>query len=156
MRTFTQTHHNRLIAKICERHVARTDRWIHHFAEAVWKRNSNAAWKANWPVQKIKQIVREVAGNRVPDAFKIDSENKHLWFWEVEVSHPIDQPKANVLAQIAIEVDDWGWELKLVTVDRYGNDNEVFVIDGVGSPARLLNRRDYEHIMVERERQYGA
>ena len=54
----------------------------------------------------------------IPDAFRIDADEGCVWLAEVNVSHPADASK---WARLWDVLDSYGWDLRLVVVDRHGN-----------------------------------
>lgn len=68
---------------------------------------------------------------RRPDAFVIDRPNRTITAFEVVVSHSVDDEKWNDYLFIALGCHDIGYDLFLVTVDRWGNESRVDVNDAL-------------------------
>lgn len=77
-----------------------------------------------------KQEYREALdGLRIlPDAYTIDPETWTITVYEVEVSHPVDDDKLARYFNLFWVVDQWEWSIRLVLVDKRGNERDVDVV----------------------------
>ena len=143
--------HNNIVNDICRRHSASTRGWYKSMARALYDANADCpAWQSNFPPDFIRGCFRDVCGHILPDAYRVSLQDKELCFWEVEVTHHVKNDKANKLARVAIETAEWGWAFRLFLADRYGRENEVYVVDGINRQARILSMADYKELMAER------
>jgi len=67
------------------------------------------------------QDLRElIAGNRIiPDACLIDREQRAVYLFEIEDTHPLKPEKLRKLSAIWFRLDCLDWELRVFLVDRY-------------------------------------
>ena len=59
-----------------------------------------------------------------PDAFKIDNEQQEIFLYEVEDSHPLTIRKIAIIINLFWILDDIGWDLHLLLIDRYTFDEK--------------------------------
>jgi hypothetical protein len=144
--------HKEHVRDICALHGAKTSGWLQSFAEAVHVANGDSPkWQANWPLTEVKALIKEVAVNMLPDAYKIVPEQRKLIFWEVETSNYMPEWKIQRLGLLGMEVDDWGWDFELRLVDRYGNENTCHVIGAVTGTPRILSAWRYKRWSKEQK-----
>lgn len=76
------------------------------------------------------EVKRFLSGWRyVPDAYILDPEMERLVVFEVEDSHPLTYRKYSAYADLAFALDCEEWEFKLFSVDRYGGEKEVDLLE---------------------------
>jgi hypothetical protein len=72
-------------------------------------------------MRAIAKITGERSENRVtPDAFIIDQPQKAVIVYEVEYSNRCSPDKIERFRNLAWRLDDKGWTLFLIQIDRYG------------------------------------
>ncbi len=106
--------HNAIVHGICTNEGA---------ARTGWRRQMRALGRA------IEDDEWVCLPYRLPDAFRIDeplhdngviTQNGKITVWEVEISNPLTPVRVMEWARMWEELGDFAYDLRLVTVDRYG------------------------------------
>ncbi len=63
-----------------------------------------------------------------PDAFVIDTENREVIVYEVEVTHQVSTARALQYADLFWVIDEEYWLVRLIVVDRFEHEAEVDVV----------------------------
>lgn len=81
-------------------------------------------FKDNTPLEMVFRQGRTQTLGFTPDAFKVDSENRQVTLFEVEDSHKLSIRKLSIIVNLWWILDDIGWDLHLIVVDRYATDRK--------------------------------
>lgn len=81
-------------------------------------------FKDNTPLDMVFEQGRNQTLGFVPDAFKVDSENQEVTLFEVEDFHKLSIQKLSKIVDLWWILDDIGWNLQLIVVDRYATDRK--------------------------------
>ena len=81
-------------------------------------------FKDNTPLEMVFRQGRTQTLGFTPDAFKVDSENREVTLFEVEDSHKLSTRKLSIIVNLWWILDDIGWNLHLIVVDRYATDRK--------------------------------
>ena len=76
--------------------------------------------KDNTPQEMVFRKGRRQTLQFIPDAFRVDSEEQEITLYEVEDSNFLTIRKLSIIVNLWWVLDDMGWNLRLVVVDRYG------------------------------------
>jgi len=76
-------------------------------------------FKDNTPLEMVFRQGRTQTLGFTPDAFKVDSERREITLYEVEDSHRLTIRKLSIIVNLWWVLDDIGWALRLIVVDRY-------------------------------------
>lgn len=81
-------------------------------------------FKDNTPLAMVfRQGLRQTLGF-TPGAFKVDSESQEVTLFEVEDFNKLSVQKLSTIVNLWWILDDIGWDLQLIVVDRYGIDRK--------------------------------
>jgi len=81
-------------------------------------------FKDNTPLDMVFRQGRNQTLGFIPDAFKVDSENREVTLFEVEDFHKLSIRKLSIIVNLWWILDDIGWDLHLIVVDRYATDRK--------------------------------
>jgi hypothetical protein len=76
-------------------------------------------FKDNTPLEMVFRRYKNQTLGFIPDAFKVDNEQQEITLYEVEDSHSLTIRKLSIIVNLWWVLDDIGWTLHLIVVDRY-------------------------------------
>jgi len=77
----------------------------------------------------------------VPDAFLVDEKAKEVVVYEIEDTHRLTPEKLDLIIDYLYSVDEFGWSLRCVVMDRYGGHRQELDLDAFAQVLGVLAGR---------------